>query len=142
MKKYINKKKYDTDTAKKLGEVSRGAYGSLEYEEESLYLTKSGNYFLYAWGGANSKYAEETSKNSWSGGSMIQPLSLSAAQNWAEKNLSGDVYESIFGEQEDEEGAKETLIAYVSPSCKRTLNTIKQETGKTLGQIIEEKFKE
>lgn len=142
MKKVIDGKMYNTETAKKLGEFDNGRYGDHDYMEEALYLTKSGAYFLYGTGGAMSKYAEASSNSNWTGGSIIQSMSLSAAKEWAEKNLTGDEYEDIFGEIEEDGDEKEQLKAYVSPTCKRILNNIKQETGKTIGQIIEEKFME
>ena len=41
--------------------------------------------------------------NKWSGGSKIIPLSVEAAQKWAEEHLSADEYEKIFGEVTEEE---------------------------------------
>lgn len=49
MKKIINGKLYNTETAKKLGDwESDQDYRGLYHEEESLYRTKSGNYFCGA----------------------------------------------------------------------------------------------
>ena len=56
--------------------------------------------------GPMSKYAESTGQNQWTGGERIIPLSLEAAQEWAEKHLDGDEYEEIFGAVEEDESKK------------------------------------
>lgn len=98
MKKIINGKKYDTDTATKLGSFDNGYFGSdLDYLEETLYRKKTGEFFLYGEGGARTKYSVRCSSNSYCGGCDITPLSNSKAKAWAEENLTSDEYEAIFG---------------------------------------------
>lgn len=60
MKKTINKKVYNTDTAKKLGQFASGFFGDPAGYEEILYVTKKGAYFLHCNGGDASKYPAET----------------------------------------------------------------------------------
>ena len=100
MKKIINGKKYDTDTAKKIATHSR-CHGDFSDYSETLYLKKTGEFFLYGSGGPMSKYATPAGQNSWSGGSEIIPLSKEKAQKWAEKHLGVDEYETLFGEVEE-----------------------------------------
>lgn len=102
MKKIINNKRYDTETAEYLANASYGNYGDFSHWEEDLYRKRTGEYFLYGAGGAMTKYAESCGQNEWSGGEKIIPLSVEAAQSWAEKHLDGDEYERIFGEVEDD----------------------------------------
>ena len=72
MQKTICKKVYDTETATLIKKVTYGYFGSPDGFEESLYVTESGNFFLYTNGGAESKYTKENitrmsaeKKNAW-----------------------------------------------------------------------------
>jgi hypothetical protein len=97
MKKIINGKKYNTETARKLGSICKND-GSLEYWCEELYVKRNGEYFLYGEGGAGSRYARSLDNGNWGGGEDIIPLTYDAARKWAERHLSADRYEEIFGE--------------------------------------------
>ena len=98
MKKIINGRKYDTETANMLSVISRG--DGFTSVMESLYRKHNGEYFLHASGGPMTKYGVHEG-NSISGGSSIIPMDESAAKRWAERNLDGDEYEAIFGEVEE-----------------------------------------
>ena len=56
MKKIINNKLYDTDTAKRLG-YDGGGDGFDSWTEE-LYKKRTGEYFIYGEGGARTRYGE------------------------------------------------------------------------------------
>lgn len=102
MKKIINGKKYDTNTAKEIGRyVSYGSWGDFRHYEETLYQKKTGEFFLWGKGGPMTKYAVAVDTNSWSGGESIIPLTLDGAKEWCEHNLTADEYEKIFGEVEE-----------------------------------------
>jgi len=60
MKKTINKKVYNTDTAKEIDRIAFGTYGDPAGYEEVVYETKRGDRFLYGIGGPDSKYPTET----------------------------------------------------------------------------------
>lgn len=99
MKKIINGKVYDTDKAQRVGEWDNGKLDDRLYRCcEDLYRKRTGEFFLYGYGGPGSKYSVSCGNNSWSGGEKIIPLSYEAAQEWAEEHLGGDGYEAIFGE--------------------------------------------
>jgi len=99
MKKIIHGRVYDTSTASELAtHSSPGSWRDFSHWEETLYRKKTGEFFLYGEGGPMTRYAESTGTNSWSGGERIMPLSYAEAQEWSEKYLDGDDYESIFGE--------------------------------------------
>ena len=102
MKKIINGKRYDTDTAKFIGHAGYSHPSDLDYWSENLYVKKTGEFFIHGEGGARSRYGRQTSQNWWSGGEKIRPLSLKEAQEWAEKYLDGDKYEEIFGKIEED----------------------------------------
>lgn len=102
MKKIINGKKYNTETAKAVGYWSNNySYRDFNYCEETLYQKRTGEFFLYGNGGAMSKYSQSCGQNSWCGGENIIPMTENAAKKWAEKHLTTDEYEEIFGEVEE-----------------------------------------
>lgn len=103
MTKIINNRKYDTDTARKVGHWDNGEYGGLHFCEETLYRKRTGEYFLFGCGRAGSKYAKSKGSNSWSSGEMIIPMTWDAAREWAEERLSADEYEFEFGKISDDE---------------------------------------
>lgn len=98
MKKIIKGKKYDTDTAHFCGAYSYGSPTDFSYLSEALYKKKTGEFFLYGEGGAQTKYAETISDNEWCGGEAITPLTEDEAKEWAEINLDADEFEDLFGE--------------------------------------------
>jgi hypothetical protein len=101
MKKIINGKKYDTDTAKILGSAGYSHPGDFNHWKETLYIKKTGEFFLHGIGGPMSKYAHRVSLNEWTGGEKIIPLTREEARKWIEKNLDVEEYEEIFGEVEE-----------------------------------------
>lgn len=139
MKKVIKGRVYDTDKAKLIGEISFGSYGDATYEAEELYVNKAGAYFLYGHGGALSKFGKAIAVGSISGSSLIKPLTLEEAKEWTEENLDGDTYEETFGEIEETE-ERSPLKINLSSSCIRKLELLRSETGKSISQLIEEKF--
>ena len=92
MKKIIDGKLYNTDTATRLADWDNGyGGGDLDYCEETLYRTKKGAYFLYGCGGARNE-------GDWcSGGEDISVLTEEEAKEWALEHASADTYEEIFG---------------------------------------------
>lgn len=101
MKKIINGRKYDTDTAKYLGEHQYSNKRDFAYCLEILYVKRTGEYFIYGEGGPMSKYSKAIDMNSWSGGKDITPVNAEEAKRWAEKYLDADEYEEIFGEVDE-----------------------------------------
>ena len=101
MKKIINGRRYDTDTAKILGSAGYSHPGDFNYWRETLYVKKTGEFFLHGFGGPLSKYARSIALNEWTGGEEIIPLSLEEAQKWTEENLEAEEYEEIFGACEE-----------------------------------------
>lgn len=99
MKRIINGKVYDTDTAKEVGKWENyGSWRDFNHMEETLYQKRTGEFFLYGQGGPHTKYAVSVGQTSWEGGSKIIPLTWENARDWAEKNLDAEDYERIFGE--------------------------------------------
>ena len=100
MKQIIRGKLYNTETAAKLGSFGKGM--GFSHYSETLYVKKTGEFFIYGEGGPRSKYAESIDDNTWSGGSRITPLaSEEEARDWAEDHLDVDQYIEIFGQVEE-----------------------------------------
>lgn len=59
MKKIINKREYDTETATPVAKTTYGNFGDPAGYEEVLYQTPEGLYFLFVRGGATSPYPTE-----------------------------------------------------------------------------------
>ena len=101
MRKIIDGKKYDTNTARVVGEWSFEPWSDYNYINETLYCKKTGENFLYGKGGARTEYAESAGNNNWSEGWNFIPYSLEEAKAWAMDHLSVDEYEDEFGEVEE-----------------------------------------
>ena len=97
MKKIIAGKKYDTETATMLGERTYSNPRDFSYVHEELYIKRTGEYFIYGEGGANTKYRQWIDDHTWTGGDRIKPITEQEARKWVEEHLDGDDYERIFG---------------------------------------------
>lgn len=136
MKKIINGKVYDTDTAKMVGSWdNRHPANDFAYCSEELYRKKTGEFFLHGEGGALSRYASHSGDNSgW--GEEIIPLTYNAAQEWAEKHLDGDGYCAIFGEP-DANSEDVTLGIRVSAAAAAKLKREASMQGITQAALLE-----
>ena len=76
MTKIICKKEYNTETSTFIKKVTVGTIGDTTGYEECLFVTESGNYFLYVNGGADSKYPTED----------IKRMSKKVADEWIANN--------------------------------------------------------
>ena len=133
MKKIINGKRYDTDTATLIGSARYSSPGDFEHWMEELYRKKTGEFFLYGKGGPMSRYSRSTGQNEWSGGEEIRPLSLKEAQEWAEKYLDADEYEEVFGRIEE---GKTQIATWISDTLKSAADELRGK-GYTLADIFE-----
>lgn len=104
MKKIINKKLYDTETAKMIASWSNGL-GKSDFRgyEECLFLKKTGEFFLYGEGGGLSPYAERRG-DGWGYGEKITPLTEEEARQWAESHMEADEYLKIWKAEEWKHG--------------------------------------
>ena len=84
-----------------------------------------------------SRYAQTTGQNEWSGGEQIQPLSVDAARKWAEKHLSADEFEAIFGGITEDDSKKNATFS-ISRDAIELLARMASETGKTRSELVEE----
>jgi len=101
MKKIINGKMYNTDTANQVGWHGYSNRRDFCFFCETLYQKKTGEFFLHGEGGANSKYRTVISHNCWGGGEKIIPMTDDEAREWVETYLDADTYVMLFGEPEE-----------------------------------------
>ena len=135
MKKVIKGKLYDTEKAEELASAENSERPSdINYVQETLYKKRTGEFFILGYGGSNTRYAKHEDER-WTAGQLIQPLSYEQAQAWAEKNLSGDEYESIFGEVE-EDGSNVTMTISIPASIKAKIERMASKEGLTQSAII------
>lgn len=138
MKKAINNKIYDTNTAINVGEWwNRLPCNDLNFCAETLYRKKTGEFFLHGEGGPMSKYVVQIGNNEWSGGEKIIPLSYEAAQKWAQEHLDGDEYCKIF-EIDDEENGEDVIHLRISADAKKKLDIIRAKEGRSYRDIIDQ----
>jgi hypothetical protein len=98
MKKIINGKMYNTETATEIGENWNGySPNDFKFIEEKLYLKQTGEFFIAGKGGPKTRYAVDCG-GSTSGSSKIFPISIQDAMSWVETHCEVETYEKIFGE--------------------------------------------
>lgn len=137
MKKIINGKLYDTDTAKKIGVWDNGYHGGdFKLVVERLYRKRTGEYFLYGEGGPMTQYAEQVG-NSWTSGESIAPLTFDEARAWAEEKLDADEYAEIFGMPDEGDDSK-AVITLTLPAAKvAQLRQAADKAGMSLSAYID-----
>lgn len=86
MKRIIDGKVYDTETATEIACDSYSSPGDFSYSCETLYKTKKGRYFMHGEGGPKSDYAESVGNNVTSGSSRMWTINEAEAQNFAAKH--------------------------------------------------------
>lgn len=101
MKKIIEGKLYNTETATLIAEYRKGNRTDFNGIEEEVYKTKKGQYFMYFWGGGCSKYREEVASQTYSDNEGIKLITEEEAKEFAMKHLDADEFEDIFGEVEE-----------------------------------------
>ena len=139
MKKVINGKQYNTETAKCIGSIEPAGYNvnDFNYWRERLYRTKAGAYFIYGEGGGNSRYGEwHGNTGGW--GEEIRPMAFTEAQEWAEENLDGDDYGKAFGNPEEAGDNRGSMLLSLSATTRAKIQRAADASGKNMGQIIDE----
>ena len=97
MKKIINGKMYNTETAMEIDFYCN----DFDYISETLYIKKTGEFFLVGDGGAKSIYSKSCGNNIRSGCQLIIPLSEEEAKEWILENCKIDTYIKFFGEVDE-----------------------------------------
>lgn len=140
MKKIINSKVYDTDTARCIGGIAYGLEDRLYGWSEDLYCKRTGEYFLCGEGGPGSKYSELAGPSETRGSERVFPLSYDDARAWAEQHLTADEYTAEFGEI-TERDASVRLNLYMSASTIERARREAAKAGITISAYIESAIK-
>ncbi len=136
MKKIVNGRVYDTETATLIGEWWNNESG-LRRIDEVLYRKKTGEYFLHGFGGAATQYAAAISQNSWQSGERIMPQSYGEAQAWAEEHLAADCYAAEFGPVSEDDTRTTVTISLPASTIERAKRAAAQK-GASLSGYIED----
>jgi len=83
MKRVIDGKIYNTDTAERIGTHGYSNFRDFRYENTDLYKTKKGAWFLCGEGGPLSRWSQSRG-NEQTGGSGIEALTTTEALAWCE----------------------------------------------------------
>ncbi len=134
MRKIIDGRAYDTDTATRVGTYDTGGDGFDDVWEE-LCRKRTGEYFLHGIGGARTRYARRDGPDGWSGGEGIVPLTYGEARDWAEGCLDAGAYEQEFGEAS--EGDSEVVLSVrVTGEARSRLDRYARATGRAKGDVV------
>ena len=137
MRKTIANRLYDTATAKAMGNWQRGLASERGHISETLYLKKTGEYFLYCQGGSRSRYAQKIGPNTWASGERIIPVSEEEAHTWAENHLTDAAYNVIFNGRSDEAVLTPLTLMLKAATIER-LNRVARERDHEPYEIVEE----
>ncbi len=87
MKRIVDGRMYNSETADLVGSLSRGGTSDFQYERTGLYRTKRGQFFLAGEGGALSRWGRQApfDRNGLIGGEGVLPLDPKDALDFAEK---------------------------------------------------------
>lgn len=98
MKKVINGKVYNTETATRIANWDNGCYGNdFNACDESLYKTSKGAFFVSGEGGALSRWATSIGTNGRGAGDGVEVLTPAEAMEWCETHgVDADVIAEHF----------------------------------------------
>lgn len=120
MKKIISGKSYDTATALEIGSYIWRPGDRLWGYGEVLHRKKTGEYFLYCYGGPSSEYSQHVEHFNWTDtNEAIVPLSYGVAREWAAERLSGEEYEKIFGKVEEDDSKRYVTVSLTKTAIDR-----------------------
>lgn len=85
MKRVIDGKIYNTETAEEICDLTCSAYpGDFQFHETTLYRTPKGAYFLAGKGGPLTRWAQPEGNSGYSGGSGLEVVTQEEARGYAE----------------------------------------------------------
>ena len=101
MKRIINGKIYNTDTATRIGNHQYANRGDFRYEDTDLYRTPKGAWFISGEGGARSRWSRPCGSNGQCGGSGIEAMTSTEALAWCESAcIDADAIAQYFSVEE------------------------------------------
>ena len=102
MKRVIDGKTYNTETATEIGSASSGGSRSdFGYWTETLYRSPKGQFFIAGEGGPMTQYARSIDQNTRTGGEDMRLMSDAVALEWCEEYaIDADVIAEYFAIEE------------------------------------------
>lgn len=102
MKRIIDGKIYDTETATEICDISPSGMssGDFRWEDTRLYRTKKGAFFLAGEGGPMSRWAKSYGQNGSTSGYGIVRLSMQEARDFAERHAEVETVAKYFPVEE------------------------------------------
>ena len=96
MKKIIDNKRYDTDTADEIASWDNGL-GAGDFHDcyEALYRTKNKRFFIHGVGGAATSWSTSCG-NGHTSGEGIRPIDEDEAREWLEHHGETEAIEELF----------------------------------------------
>lgn len=137
MKKIIGGRRYDTATAKLVGEYETGYIGDFDWVAEKLYLKATGEFFLAGKGGARTRWSTRTI-DGYASGEGLLPLTLGEAREWAEEHLPVKEVENLFRIPSDAETGKKIQTFSLSQTAIAGLKRLAQTCQTSRSDIIEQ----
>ena len=98
MKRIINNKVYDTNTAMYIGTYLGDWDDKTKWFREELYKKRTGEYFIYVEGGPESRHGKDGQKSE-----EIKPLNFEEAKHWGKKYLEEIEYMVEFEIDQDDD---------------------------------------
>lgn len=140
MKKIINGRRYDTDSARMVT-YDRSDVGRRDFRwwEETLYRKQTGEFFLHGEGGPASKYAHAVGMNEWTEGERLMPMSFDEAKAWCEEHMTADEYETLFGRIEEKDD-KRTVAFSLTEATIEKIARLAAENGISKSEVVERMF--
>lgn len=100
MKKIVNGKLYDTESAELFCEYSFSNPSDFKHVYEALYKSPNGQFFVEYSGGPMSEYGVSCGQNETSGSSGIRLVTEAEAMEFLEAHGTSDDYVKAFGKPE------------------------------------------
>jgi len=99
MRKIIDGKRYDTDTAECVHAWDNGRYSSdFRVRKKTLYRTQKGSWFIHHYGGPMTDMAVPVGSSGMGGSSDIEPVTEDDARRFLETHAGVDALEKWFAE--------------------------------------------
>ena len=135
MKKVIRNKLYNTDTAKAIKHrfTENVPNNDFNFESETLFRKKTGEYFLAGEGGPFTKYANISDCDDAFAKKII-PLKFKQAQEWAEQYMTAEEYSAEFGEPSEDETIR--VAAEIPETIKAKLDETARNEKKSVAAVI------
>lgn len=136
MKKIIDGRMYNTDTAKSFGSWENTPdVSDFHWEKETLYRKKNGEFFLHCCGGPLSSYGQHYEM--WESGECITPLTVEQAKNWSEENLDVDTYQELFGKASEGDDLVKVTIQ-LEPKDWEKMNQAAEDEGTSVSDLVKQ----